>query len=194
MGARIADYIYLFDFFFICIETNRCCQKYIFFKINDKQTLQNKQHQVKESGCDLKLKEDEYKENKIKENFFVCSQCNYKSKKEGLFKKHMLTKHKDHMCKECNEKFPSSMELLKHVAKHHINETNEGKDLKDQGEEVIHFEEDQDKVDIKDSDEVKKIKRTKNIETTDYEERKKVLSSVNLSFLTNFVKKVFQVI
>ena len=149
---------------------------------------------VKESGCDLKLKEDEYKEDKIKKNFFVCSQCNYKSKMEGLFKKHMVTKHKDHMCKECKEKFPSPMDLLKHVAKHHINETNEGKDLKDQGEEVINFEEDQDKVDIKDSDEVKKIKRTKYIETTNNEERKKSFVFSESQFLTNFFKKVFQVI
>ena len=33
------------------------------------------------------------------------------------------------------------MELLKHVAKHPIDETNEAKDLKDQGEEIIHIEE-----------------------------------------------------
>ena len=39
---------------------------------------------VKESGYDLKLKEGESKEDKIKENFFVYSQFNYKSKKEGL--------------------------------------------------------------------------------------------------------------
>ena len=29
------------------------------------------------------------------------------------------------------------MELLKHVARHHINETNEANDLKDQGEEIF---------------------------------------------------------
>ena len=83
----------------------------------------------------------------------------------------MLTNHKYHMCKECKEKFLSPMELLKHVTKHHINETNEVKDLKDQGEEVIHNEKNQDKVDMKGSYGVKIIKRTKNIETTDNEER-----------------------
>ena len=36
---------------------------------------------VKENGFVLKVKEDEGKEDKIKENFFVCSQCDYKSKK-----------------------------------------------------------------------------------------------------------------
>ena len=43
----------------------------------------------------------------------------------------MQTKHKDHTCKECKEKFPSPIELLKHVAKHHFNETYDVKDLKD---------------------------------------------------------------
>ena len=64
---------------------------------------------VKESGFVLKVKEDEGKEDKIKEHFFACSQCNYISKKEGSFKKHMLTKHKDLMCKECKEMFQSPM-------------------------------------------------------------------------------------
>ena len=50
---------------------------------------------------------------------------------------------------------------------------------------------DQDKVYIKDSDEAKKIKRTKNIETTDNEERKDVLSSVYLSFFDEFLLKSF---
>ena len=137
----------------------------------------------------LKVKEDEGKEDKIKEQFFVCSQCNYKSKKEGLFKKHMLTKHKDLICRECKEKFPSPMELLKHVAKHHINESNKAKDLKDKGEEAIHIEENQDKVDMKDSDEVKIIKRTKKIETTDKEERNKSFVFSESQFFDKFLSE-----
>ena len=31
----------------------------------------------------------------------------------------MLTKHKSHECKECNEKLPSVTKLLKHVADNH---------------------------------------------------------------------------
>ena len=65
---------------------------------------------------------DKVKKDKIKEQFMVCSKCSYKSKKEVLLKKHMLTKHKDHTCKECKDKFQSLMKLLKHVSKHHINE------------------------------------------------------------------------
>ena len=30
-----------------------------------------------------------------------------------------MTKHEDHVCKECQEKFSSFMDLLKHVANHH---------------------------------------------------------------------------
>ena len=106
----------------------------------------------------------------------------------------MLTKHKDHMCKECKEKFPSPMKLLKHVAKHRINETNEAKDLKDQGEEVIHFKENQVKADIKNSDKVKLMKRTKSIETTDNEERNKSFFFSKSQFFDEFLKESFQVI
>ena len=63
------------------------------------------------------------------------------------------------------------MELLKHVAKHHVHETDEVKDLKDQGEKVFQIEENHKRVGIQDLDEVKRIKRTKNKETTDNEEK-----------------------
>ena len=43
-------------------------------------------------------------------------------------KKHMLINHEDHRCKECQEKLPTFMELLKHVAIHHLK--NEG-DIED---------------------------------------------------------------
>ena len=31
----------------------------------------------------------------------------------------MVTKHEEHQCKECKEKLPTFMELLKHIAKQH---------------------------------------------------------------------------
>ena len=102
----------------------------------------------------------------------------------------MITKHKDHTCKGCIEKFQSPMELLKHVAKHNVHETNEVKDLNDQGEEVIQIEENQEKVVIENLDEVKRIIRTKNKETTDIEEKDK--KNVSLSFLMNFLRKYFK--
>ena len=37
-------------------------------------------------------------------------------------KKHIITNHENHQCKECQEKLPTFMELLKHVAKHHCKE------------------------------------------------------------------------
>ena len=65
----------------------------------------------------------------------------------------MLTKHSDHRCKECEKTFQSTMELLKHVVKHHVNEKGDVKEMKDQGEEVAQNEGDQEKVEIKDSNE-----------------------------------------
>ena len=85
----------------------------------------------------------------------------------------MQTKHNYHTCKEWNEKFQSPMELLKHVAKHSVHETDEVKDLKDQGEEVIQIEENQEEVRIEDLDEVKRFIWTKNKETTENEEKYK---------------------
>ena len=66
---------------------------------------------------------------------------------------HMLTKPSDHSCKECEKTFQSTMELLKHVANHHVNEKGDVKEMKDQGEEVAQNEGDQEKVEIKDSNE-----------------------------------------
>ena len=98
---------------------------------------------------------DKVKKGEEKELFLTCSKCNYKSKKEALLKKHMLTKHEDHNCKECKEKFQSLMELLKHVAKHHANEKDEVNNFKDQGGEAVQNETNQEKADEEDSDEVK---------------------------------------
>ena len=56
------------------------------------------------------------------EEFFKCTKCGYKSKKEVTLKKHMLSKHEDHTCKECKKKFKSFMVLLKHVTEDHFKE------------------------------------------------------------------------
>ena len=54
-----------------------------------------------------------------KDELLTCSKCDYKCKKPSTLEKHRLTKHEDHVCKECEEKFPSFMDLLKHIANHH---------------------------------------------------------------------------
>ena len=131
---------------------------------------------------------DTVKKEEIKEHFLACSKCHYKSKKEALLKKHMLTKHTDHSCKECEKKFQSLMELLKHVAKHHVNENGEVKDIKDKGEEVVQNEEDQEKDEIKDSNEGKSgIKSTENEEKIDNEEKDKSFVFSESQFFNEFL-------
>ena len=146
------------------------------------------------SASSPKDKEKEKKE-EVKEHFILCSKCNYKSKKESLLKKHMFTKHSDHSCKECEETIKSTMELLKHVAKHHVNEKGDVKELKNQGEEVVQNEKDQENVDVRDPNEVEGgIKNTDNKDKMENEENTKVMCSVSLSFSRNFCEKVFPVI
>ena len=80
------------------------------------------------------------------------------------------------------------MELLKHVAKHHINEKGEVKDIKDQGEEVVQNEEDQEKDEIKDSNEGKSgIKSTENEEKIDNEEKDKSFVFSESQFFNEFL-------
>ena len=55
----------------------------------------------------------------VKQDFLTCTKCDYKSKKEAYLKKHIITKHEKHVCKECKETFNSFMELLKHIVKDH---------------------------------------------------------------------------
>ena len=45
-------------------------------------------------------------------------------------KKYMITKHQDHVCKECKKKLPSFMDLLKHVSTHHVKEPCEEVEVK----------------------------------------------------------------
>ena len=67
-----------------------------------------------------KTKKDSERENK--EQVLNCDICNYKCKKETLLKKHMITKHEENPCKECDMKLQTFMDLLQHVAKHHLKE------------------------------------------------------------------------
>ena len=63
------------------------------------------------------------------------------------------------------------MEFLKHVAKHHISEKREVKSMKGTGEEVVQKEEDQEKLEIKYSNEVEGgIKSTESKEKIDDKE------------------------
>ena len=41
----------------------------------------------------------------------------------------MVTKHASHQCKECNEKLPNFMQLLKHIAKHHGDSQGKTEDI-----------------------------------------------------------------
>ena len=43
---------------------------------------------------------------------------------EITLKKHMVTRHENHKCKECKEELTTFMELLKHIAKHHSKKEN----------------------------------------------------------------------
>ena len=45
-----------------------------------------------------------------------------------------MWKHEEHQCKECKEKFSSSIDLLKHVSKHHF---------KDEGDKKLNAEKDE---------------------------------------------------
>ena len=41
----------------------------------------------------------------------------------------MLSKHEIHQCKDCHKELPNSMQLLKHVAKHHTDIQSKTKDI-----------------------------------------------------------------
>ena len=78
--------------------------------------------------------------------------------------------------------------MVKHVAKHHVNEKREVKNMKGKGEEVVQKEEDQGRVEIKDSNEVEGgIKVTENKEKWMIKKKTKVLFSVSPSFLNEFL-------
>ena len=75
-----------------------------------------------------------------------CKECNYECKKEKTLKNHTLTKHDHHQCKECKQKLPNFMQLLKHIAEHHNDEEvpkegAEGKDLEAESGSSASFDE-----------------------------------------------------
>ena len=58
----------------------------------------------------------------------------------------MLTKHDVHQCKECMQKLPNFMQLLKHIAKHHTDDESESKVIQLQEgalENKVHKEDEQ---------------------------------------------------
>ena len=72
-----------------------------------------------------KEKEGNVEKDETKVDWLFCAECKYKCKKENSLEKHMLTKHTDHQCRQCQEKLPTFMHFLKHVAKDHYNEQSE---------------------------------------------------------------------
>ena len=90
------------------------------------------------SSCSSpKVKSDKTNKAESKKDLFKCEKCDYKVKKEDTLKKHMITKHDGHVCKECNKNMSSFMELLKHVAKMHTKETVEGTDQTESEKKVV---------------------------------------------------------
>ena len=89
---------------------------------------------VKNTILNKTIKRDKEQKSELTEDLYSCSMCEYKAKKEATLKKHIITKHKDHVCKECNDKLSSFMELLKHVAKYHSKESVEEVEIKGEKE------------------------------------------------------------
>ena len=77
---------------------------------------------------------DKVMNNEMKENLYSCTKCDFKVKKEATLKRHTITKHEEHVCKECKEKCSNFMELLKHIAKYHTEEPLEETEINNKGE------------------------------------------------------------
>ena len=92
--------------------------------------LENKNDLLHKDTISKTKKKKELVKNDVEAELLKCKACDYKTKKESTLKKHMIAKHEDHECKDCKEKLPTFMELMKHVAKLHIKEL----DNTDQGE------------------------------------------------------------
>ena len=76
----------------------------------------------KNSTSTPKKKKEIVLESEAQEEFLSCNKCNYKCKKGTILRKHMITKHEEHPCKECDMKLKTFMDLFQHVAKHHLKE------------------------------------------------------------------------
>ena len=79
-----------------------------------------------------------------------CKHCKYTCKKEKSLKNHILTKYEHHQCKECEEKLPNFMQLLKHIAEHHTENQSETQALQLDKEEV-------ESKDIKEKDQLEEL-------------------------------------
>ena len=89
----------------------------IVFMIYDKGGSDKKDKDIKSK--DRKENEHSAQKKDKKEGMFTCTKCEYECKKESTLEKHRITEHEDHTCKECKDKLPSFMDLMKHVAEHH---------------------------------------------------------------------------
>ena len=66
-----------------------------------------------------KVEHSKAKKSDAKVGMFTYNRCNYESKRESILKKHIITKHEDHMCKECSKNLLTFKGLMKHIAEHH---------------------------------------------------------------------------
>ena len=101
-----------------CKEKEIQIQKDLFEKKGFKEGKSSDKKDIKISFQAKETKEKKPIKNK-EETFFCYNECDYKSKKEATLRIHNVTKHKDHICKECQYELPSFMELLRHIAQHH---------------------------------------------------------------------------
>ena len=93
---------------------------------------------VNDPGSKVKLTEKTEKpKESVKKVIFSCNNCEYETMKKAILDKHVITKHAEHNCKDCKEKLPTFMALLKHVAEHHSEQPVEIKEVKDQGNSEI---------------------------------------------------------
>ena len=68
------------------------------------------------------------------------------ARRKKTLKNHTVTKHDHHQCKECQQKLPNFMQLLKHIAENHKDEEvrkerAEGKDLEAESGSSASFDE-----------------------------------------------------
>ena len=88
-------------------------------KVGSKQNFMDNEisfdhNDVKNSTSTPKKKKEIVLESEAKEEFLSCNKCNYKCKKGTILRKHMITKHEEHPCKECDMKLKTFMDLLQH--------------------------------------------------------------------------------
>ena len=82
-------------------------------------TISFDSNDIEDNSSTPKVTKEKIKKIQTKDELLNCIKCDYKCKKPSTLEKHRMTKHEDHVCKECQEKFSSFMGLLKHVANHH---------------------------------------------------------------------------